>query len=290
MAIMVASVLPVEVAPYVWGEQLNESPRLVGEQGDVLLVRISLADHPLTVVGTFLRRQVPFVSVGDGPDYVGLLGIDMQDTPGSYALKIKASYPDHTVPMSMSVRVINHAYPVQRLTLPRTMVDLDKNTLVRVKAEAKTIKNVFLGLTKERWWMSAFVKPVEGKVSGRFGSQRIINGAPRSPHSGEDIAAPRGTAVVAMNEGMVRLTMDHFFTGKGVIIDHGLGLFSMYFHLSAIEVDQDQRVRKGQVIGKVGSTGRATGPHLHWGVRLNGARVNPYALLSIPAEGFSQPE
>ena len=87
--------------------------------------------------------------------------------------------------------------------------------------------------------------------------------------------------MLAMNDGMVRLTADHFFSGKGVIVDHGLGLFSMYFHLSSVDVEHGQVVKKGQVIGKVGSTGRATGPHLHWGVRLNGSRVDPYSLLDL---------
>ena len=196
-------------------------------------------------MGRFLNRHVPFVSINnEGKDYVGLLGIDMQDPPGTYELKVTVSYSDHTVPMNMNVRIIKHAYPMQRLTLPRTMVHLDKQTLVRVKTEAEIIKKAFGELTAERWWTGAFVKPVVGKASGRFGSQRIINGEPRSPHSGEDIAAPRGTEVLAMNSGMVRLTMDHFFTGKGVVVDHGLGLFSMYFHLSKIEVDKGQYVKK----------------------------------------------
>jgi murein DD-endopeptidase MepM/ murein hydrolase activator NlpD len=114
---------------------------------------------------------------------------------------------------------------------------------------------------------------------------RMITGQPRTPHNGEDIAAESGTVVVAMNDGIARLTVDHFFSGKGVLLDHGLGLYSMYFHLSEILVREGDPVARGQEIGKVGATGRATGPHLHWGVRLNGARVDPYALLQLSLNG-----
>ena len=112
----------------------------------------------------------------------------------------------------------------------------------------------------------------------------MINGQHKRPHSGEDIAAPQGTPVLAINKGTVVATVDHFFSGKGVIIDHGVGLFSMYFHLSKIDVQPGQALNKGDALGKVGATGRATGPHLHWGIRLNGARVNPYALTTLPLE------
>ena len=119
---------------------------------------------------------------------------------------------------------------------------------------------------------------------GAFGRRRVINGRPRNPHSGEDIAAPTGANVLATNDGIVRLTVDHFFSGKGIFVDHGLGLHSMYFHLSEISVVEGQFVRRGEVIGQVGASGRATGPHLHWGIRLNGARVDPYSLTTLPLD------
>ena len=125
-------------------------------------------------------------------------------------------------------------------------------------------------------------EPVGGKRSGRFGSVRVLNGQPKNPHRGEDIAAPAGAEVVATNDGIVRLTVDHLFSGLGIYVDHGLGLYSMYFHLSEVLVKDGDPVKAGQVIGKVGASGRATGPHLHWGARLNGAWINPYALVGLP--------
>ena len=128
---------------------------------------------------------------------------------------------------------------------------------------------------------------MSGKRTGIFGSVRIMNGQPRNPHNGEDIGAPLGAEVAATNDGVVRLTVDHVFSGKGVFVDHGLGFYSMYFHLSEILVTDGDLVKAGQILGKVGATGRATGPHLHWGVKLNGARVNPYALLDLPFKNGS---
>jgi murein DD-endopeptidase MepM/ murein hydrolase activator NlpD len=121
-------------------------------------------------------------------------------------------------------------------------------------------------------------------MAGTFGLKRTINGQPRNPHSGEDIYAPEGTTVATSNDGIVTLIGDFFFSGKSIVIDHGLGLYTMYFHLSEVRVGQGEKVSKGQTIGLVGATGRATGPHLHWGARLNGARVNPFSLVKIPLD------
>lgn len=252
-----------------------------GKQGEVLFVTVPVQERPDRVTGKFLQRTLTFFPHRNDA-YAGLLGLDMQEQPGQYVLTIHVVYPQRTERRQVSVLVLKEVYPEQRLTLPKAMVDLDQKTLVRVKAESQALRRAFEGGVPRPLWKGRFLEPVRGRISGRFGSRRIINGQPRSPHSGEDVAAPEGTPVAAMNHGIVRLTINHFFTGRGVIVDHGLGLFSMYFHLSSVDVEQNQTVRKGQTIGKVGSTGRATGPHLHWGVRLNGARVDPYSLLSLP--------
>ena len=255
--------------------------QLRGKQGEVLLVTVPIQERPDRVTGEFLQRTLTFFPHQNNT-YAGLLGLDMQDQPGQYALTIHVAYPQRTERRHVSVLVRKEAYPEQRLTLPKAMVDLDQKTLVRVEAESQALHQAFESVVPRPLWKGQFLEPVRGQVSGRFGSRRIINGQPRSPHSGEDVAAPEGTPVAAMNHGIVRLTINHFFTGKGVIVDHGLGLFSMYFHLSSVDVEQNQTVQKGQMIGRVGSTGRATGPHLHWGVRLNGARIDPYSLLALP--------
>ncbi len=131
-------------------------------------------------------------------------------------------------------------------------------------------------------WRKGFVLPVEGRISGNFGNQRIFNGVPKSPHSGTDIAAPAGTKVRAAGDGVVVLDgKNYFYTGNMVIVDHGQGLQTIYAHLQESKVKLGQKVKQGDVIGLVGSTGRATGPHLHWGASLNNVRFRPHSLLNI---------
>ncbi len=281
LVLVLASMFPVSLL-FEEGPQssVGADGQVSGKQGNVVLVTISVKDRPDRVTGQFLQRTLTFFPLKE-QTYAGLLGLDMQDRPGRYELTIDVVYPQRTERRSLTVLVMKEEYPEQRLTLPSKMVDLDKKTLARVKTESKAVHEAFGSFVPHPLWKGRFVEPVRGKISGRFGSRRVINGQPRKPHSGEDIAALKGTPVVAMNDGIVRLTADHFFSGKGVIVDHGVGLFSMYFHLSSVDVEHGQVVKKGQVIGKVGSTGRATGPHLHWGVRLNGSRVDPYSLLAV---------
>lgn len=277
--VLLASVFPVDLFPGGPHGQHGVDGQLSGKQGQVLLVHVPVKGQPMDIAGRFLSRRVPFFQGASGP--VGLLGIDMQDAPGTHELSIDVTDSQGSKRLSFNVLVMKEKYPVQHLTLPKDKVDLDDESLVRVKAEQEQVKTALEEVSPERFWEGGFVEPVHGTISGAFGRVRIINGQARSPHNGEDIAAPLGAEVLAMNDGVARLTVDHFFSGKGVFLDHGLGLYSMYFHLSDITVQNGDRVKRGQVIGKVGASGRATGPHLHWGVRLNGARVNPYSLLAL---------
>ncbi len=283
--VLTASVFPVDLQPGTHVGSRGAHGQFSAKQGEIVLVPVSGDVLPIEITGRFFGRRIPFFS---GPDpgrqgtYVGLVGIDMQDPPGSHELVVEVHAEDGVRRLSYNVLVIRETFPVQQLTLPKHMVELDQKTLVRVKAEQREVRHVLGVASLERRWRGNFVEPVDGAISGAFGRRRVINGHRRSPHSGEDIAAPMGTEVVATNDGLVRLVVDHFFSGKGVFVDHGLGLHSMYFHLSEVLVREGEAVRQGEVIGKVGASGRATGPHLHWGIRLNGARVDPYALTKLP--------
>ena len=281
ITILLASLFPLTLVPSAKEDRPGKDGQFSGKQGEVLWIATPVPEQATHVVGNFLDRKITFFPQGK-ETYVGLLGIDMQEKPGLKEFPVTITLPNRTDHLSYTVLVMKEQYKVQHLTLPKNKVDLDKKTLTRVIAEKKEVKEAFQRSSPHPLWEGPFIEPVKGRISGRFGNRRIINGQPRSPHSGEDIAAPKGTKVAAMNTGIVQLTPDHFFSGKGVILDHGIGLHSMYFHLSEISVKNGQLVKKGQTIGKVGATGRATGPHLHWGVRLNGARINPYSFTSLP--------
>jgi murein DD-endopeptidase MepM/ murein hydrolase activator NlpD len=214
--------------------------------------------------------------------YEGLIGIDMNTRPGTYEIKIVATNGGRGVYLgAFPLKVVKVDFGIQKLSLPSSMVDLDATTMERVNQEARQLTALFQAFRDERLWRGAFIRPVEGEISGAFGLGRIINGQRRSPHTGVDLQAEEGTPVLACNSGMVVLVDQFFFSGKSVILDHGWGLYSMYFHLSETLVKEGERVSKGVMLGRVGSTGRSTKPHLHWGIRMNGARIDPLSLPGV---------
>jgi murein DD-endopeptidase MepM/ murein hydrolase activator NlpD len=163
------------------------------------------------------------------------------------------------------------------------MVDLDAETLERVRGEQAVMAAIWEKWQEGPYWWSSFGPPLEGApdVTGEFGLRRILNGQPRSPHSGVDFRASLGTPVLASNGGLVVYTGEMFFNGKSVILHHGGGLFTTYYHLDGYRVQSGQEVAKGEVVGWVGASGRATGPHLHWGASLRGVRFDPRRLLEL---------
>ena len=214
--------------------------------------------------------------------YEGLIGIDMRTRPATYEIKVVAMDEGGRVhSKGLTLKVDKIDFGTEKLSLPSHMVDLDAKALERVNKEAKKLQGLFGTFRDERLWRGAFVRPVEGQLSGSFGLNRIINGKQRSPHTGVDLRAEEGTPVLACNNGIVVLAEDLFFAGKSVILDHGWGLYSMYCHLSEAPVKKGDGVNTGAMLGRVGSTGRSTRPHLHWAIRINGDRVDPLSLLKI---------
>lgn len=255
----------------------QESPAVIIHQGEVVLFTIPVASNAQSVVGQFQDNVIPFFKAS-GDQYTALIGADLAQSPGKYKLFVdKKSYIVEVLPTSFGVETFN---------LPKDKVDLSPATLARVEKEASLFKHAFSKSTDERLWRDLFLVPVEGKVAGTFGQKRVINGQEKNPHTGEDIRAPTGTIVNASNSGNIVLSGDFFFNGLSLVIDHGGGLFTMYFHLSEIKVKNGDFVKQGEVIGKVGQSGRATGPHLHWGARLHGARVDPFSLVNAVKGAF----
>lgn len=182
-------------------------------------------------------------------------------------------------------------WPVQRIDgLPADKVVPDPQQLERIRDEAMLVAARRRRDSATAWFAQGFAAPTDGVVSGVFGSQRILNGQPRAPHSGSDIAAPAGAPVRAAAAGVVSLTADLFFTGQTVMIDHGHGLSSIYAHLSATAVREGDAVERGQLIGRVGASGRATGPHLHWGVSWFDQRLDPERVLALGRTGSATRE
>ncbi len=255
------------------------------KQGDVFLITVKTGPGIHGISGTLFDKTVRFYRNPGQDAYTALAGIDLNTDPKRYTLSL--SLEDKSsgiIKKDVEIQVAPADFRTQQLTLPKEKVDLDEETLKRVHLEKEEIDKIWDISTAGPLWDGNFMKPVEGVIDDNFGFRRVINGEPRSPHTGIDIDAPEGTPVYAANQGRVVFTGDQFFSGKGLVIDHGLGLLTMYFHLSEILVTAGEDVKKGQVIAKVGKTGRATGAHLHWGLRLNGARVNPASMLNLPLE------
>jgi murein DD-endopeptidase MepM/ murein hydrolase activator NlpD len=223
--------------------------------------------------------------------YEGLIGFDMNTQPGLYEIRVIAKDRGNGFNVDAhSLKVERVNFGIQKLLLPSFMVNLDPKNRERVNKEAKQLQALFQGFRDERLWRGAFIIPVDGELSGAFGLRRMMNGQPQRPHTGVDLQAKEGTPVLACNSGMVALIAHFFLSGKSIILDHGWGLYSMYFHLSETLVKEEDRVSKGTMLGRVGSTGRSTEPHLHWGIRMNGARVDPTSLLNVTKHVELDPE
>lgn len=212
--------------------------------------------------------------------WLAIVGIPLDTPPGEQTLYVQpASDPSHTI--TFTVR--GKEYAVQRLTIKdQRKVEPNPDDVKRIQREAKQIRAAHTQWSDQPPVSLDFLKPADGEYSSPFGLRRFFNGQPRNPHSGLDIAAPKGAPVYAPTDATVISVGDFFFNGNTVFLDHGQGLVTMYCHLDDITVQPGTRVTRGTVIGHVGMTGRATGPHLHWGVSLNNARVNPALFLTDP--------
>ncbi len=239
------------------------------------LMVVTVKNAAGTVEGSFRGKQLHFNPARNATKAV--TGIDLNVEPGTYPLLLTLNGNEVT----RDIVVAKKKYPVQRLTLPENMVILSPENEARAERDQRKMAAIW-PVDSLRVWSGSFVDPLPGRPVGTpFGVRRIINKIPKSPHSGVDITADEGDPVKAPNDGVVILVDDQFYSGNSVVLDHGQGIYTMFFHLSEINVKYGQAVRKGEVIALVGSTGRATGAHLHWGVRVQGAKVDPLELIRL---------
>ena len=225
------------------------------------------------------RVAVDGRAVRVAPDGRFLIGFGREAGPNAILAVI---WPDGTQERR-TLDIAPRAYDIQRIDgLPERLVSPAPEDLARIKQDSARISTARQRDTAETMFASGFAWPAIGAISGVYGSQRILNGQPRQPHFGVDIAAPTGTPVAAPADAIVVVTDEAmFFTGKTLMLDHGHGLTSVFAHLSEIGVGDGERVRKGQIVGRLGATGRVTGAHLHWGMALFGVQLDP-ALLVPP--------
>ncbi len=262
----------------VAGFELAWDPPRVA-QGQVLRITVTGPEDLGRPTGSFAGKSLRFFQGASLGAWWALAGADLDLGAGAGALLVMAGGEsrNHKVP------VVPGKYEVERLTLPPEKVSpTAPEVLARIQRDQQRAKEA--GLTdRDHPFGGVLDVPAEGRLSSSFGRRRILNGIPKSPHGGTDIAAPTGTPVRAAAPGVVRLVDDMFYSGWTVFLDHGSGWMTTYMHLSEVSVREGETVGRGARIGAVGATGRVTGAHLHWGLQWLRARIDPMALAASPA-------
>jgi murein DD-endopeptidase MepM/ murein hydrolase activator NlpD len=252
-------------------------------QGEIVELKI-FAEGATAVEGRIGKETIRFYQDTDGY-YRGLFGADLEAKPGPAVVKIiNTTGTGARKETQINLTIKPKAFKRESFSVGTEFDQLSPDVLERIKKDREQFSRVFMSSVPDRLWEGAFIAPVSSDVTSPFGYRRIINGVARAPHTGVDLKAAMGTEILAANHGRVVLLGDFFFSGNSVVLDHGGGLHTVYFHLSEFKVLPGAKVRKGEVIGLVGMSGRVTGPHLHWGARINDARVDPFELVKKLAD------
>jgi murein DD-endopeptidase MepM/ murein hydrolase activator NlpD len=253
-------------------------------QGSVVLVEVRSASPLADLKAEWLGQPLHFWRESNRQNiHRALLGVDLERPAGAFPLALTTQLESGerlTCGALVSVQAVR--FGVEKLHVGRQFVEPSPEDAERAKRETQRLRELFAGATPKRLWHGRFRLPVDGvQAAGNFGRRRFLNGQPRSPHSGVDFPAPAGTLVHATQRGRVALAEELFFSGNTVVIDHGLGLYTLYGHLESIAVGVGDTVEAGDPLGRVGATGRVTSAHLHWAVHVNEARVDPLELVKF---------
>ena len=260
--------------------QVSAQSRAV-RPGELVVLTIAATPNTAKVRVRAFDRDIPSFHLGKDR-WQALVGIDLDARPGTYPIRVDADAGRDTVVYDLVVRP--RQFRTRRLTVDPEFVTPPASARDRIDLEAALLANVWRDSHPERLWNGTFLRPVPDAATSAFGTRSIFNGRPLSAHGGADFMSPSGTPIHAPNAGRIVVARDLYFSGNTVVIDHGLGLFSMLAHLSAFDVQEGDDVTAGHVVGRVGATGRVTGPHLHWAVRVSGARVDPLSILALLGE------
>jgi len=259
------------------------------QPGELIVVRITDADAAVgSATGASGVTRVRVALFGETVEafddhgvWTALLGVDLDQRPGRYTLTATAQRGSSAVDASQSVVVAPKHFATRTLHVSPEFVNPPPDAAAEIAADARRIADVYAHSADEALWRTPFIRPVPQSANSRFGQRSRFNGELRSPHAGTDFMSPAGTPVKAPNSGRVVVARELYFTGNTIIIDHGLGVFSMLAHFSRLDAQEGQHVNAGDLLGLVGATGRVTGPHLHWAMRVAGARVDPMSALAL---------
>jgi murein DD-endopeptidase MepM/ murein hydrolase activator NlpD len=263
-------------------------------QGTLLLAQVRSAKPLGEVSGRWNERDVPFwQETGKGRSTSttdvrkALLGVDLEKAAGKYEFTVVSQMQGgERVNCGVTIEVKEGHFATENLTVKKQFVEPNPEQEARAAAELKRLREIYERVTPERLWDGPFRLPLEGEFKGsNFGKRRVLNGHPGSPHGGVDFPAPTGTPVHASQKGRVVLAEELYFSGNTVLVDHGLGIYTFYCHFSEIDAKVGDEVVAGTVLGKVGATGRVTGPHLHWGLQVERARVNALEIVRVLGSG-----
>jgi len=250
-------------------------------QGEAVKISIR-APSPVRATARFGGEEYAFVPTHDGSRVFTIIGLSLDIEPGIHELQVSVEYAAHGErDFFFNLPVTKKTFPRSRITVGKTYIHPPQKQQDRMKRERALLKEIYGRHTKQWLGSGTFIRPLKGKITGPFGTERVFNGEVRSRHRGIDIRSPRGRTVGATNAGRVVLARDLYLAGGTVIIDHGIGLFSLYLHLSKVTVKEGALVGKGKRVGLVGSTGRSSGPHLHWGIRVMDRYVDPESMLRL---------
>jgi murein DD-endopeptidase MepM/ murein hydrolase activator NlpD len=255
-------------------------------QGSLLLVEVRSANPLTAVAGAWTDKDIPFWQTNPAAKgtylWRAFLGLDLELAAGEYKLNVSGKSAAETVSCGATIAVRAGKFATEKLTVAPNFVEPNPEQLAKAQEDSKKLREIFAAVTPETLWTGQFRVPLDGiKTGGNFGKRRVLNGQASSPHTGVDFPAPTGTPVHAAQRGRVVLAELLYFSGNTVVVDHGWGVYTLYGHFSEIDVKPGEMVDAGAILGKVGATGRVTGPHLHWGLTVDRARVNALQIIVL---------
>jgi murein DD-endopeptidase MepM/ murein hydrolase activator NlpD len=276
VVVLSLSLLPGRASAFSCDLEVQKSVR----QGDPFQVHLHMGRPGSQAMGDFMQRPIGFNI--RGRTAAAFAATALSTPPGIYTLRVAAFTEDgDSCYAAKSIQVERRPVSFERFHVAKELLFPSPENKKRIRKEGKKMREASDKITSPWLWQGWFLRPVSGSISSPFGARRVVNNVKRYQHKGYDFRAREGTLIKAPANGRVTLTGDFYLPGKTVVLDHGLGLYSFFFHLSQIRVEPGDELKRGTILGEVGSTGRSTAPHLHWGMKLTGIYIDPMKLREL---------